>query len=195
MNKRSAGKLLVIFLTGMFLMHALVFFALRDKIREGYPDFSIFYTAGTIVRRGDAGRLYDTALQFHIQREFASQVFIRQGSSPYNHPPFEALVFAPLSGLTYPTAYSLWDLANLLILAALPILLRPHVPLLRQHGVALWWLAILAFFPVFAALLQGQDSIPLLLLFSLAYIALRKNQQFAAGCWLGLGLFRFHLVL
>lgn len=195
MNKRSAGKLLVIFLTGMFLMHALVFFALRDKIREGYPDFSIFYTAGTIVRRGDAGRLYDTALQFHIQREFASQVFIRQGALPYNHPPFEALVFAPLSGLTYPTAYLLWDLANLLILAALPILLRPHVPLLRQHGVALWWLAILAFFPVFAALLQGQDSIPLLLLFSLAYIALRKNQQFAAGCWLGLGLFRFHLVL
>ncbi len=195
MNKRSAGKLLAIFLTGMFLMHVWVFWNLRDKLREGYPDFSIFYTAGTIVRRGIAGRLYDTALQFQVQREFASQVFIRQGALPYNHPPFEALLFAPLAGLTYPTAFALWDLLNLLILAALPFLLRPCVPLLRQRGTMFWWLAILAFFPVFAALLQGQDSIPLLLLFSLAYIALRKNQEFAAGCWFGLGLFRFHLVL
>lgn len=195
MNKRSAGKLLVIFLTGMFLMHALVFWSLRDKIREGYPDFSIFYTAGTILRQGSADRLYDAALQFQIQRQFASQVFIRQGALPYNHPPFEALVFAPLAGLTYPTAYLLWDLVNLSILAVLPFLLRPYVPLLRQRRATFWWLAILAFFPVFAALLQGQDSIPLLLLFSLAYIALRKNQEFAAGCWLGLGLFRFHLVL
>lgn len=195
MNQRSAGKLAVIFLTGMFLMHALIFWNLRDKIREGYPDFSIFYTAGTIVRQGLAGRLYDTALQFQVQRGFASQVFIRQGALPYNHPPFEALVFAPLAWMTYPTAYVLWDFINLLILAALPFLLRPWVPLLRQHGVLFWWLATLAFFPVFAALLQGQDSIPLLLLFSLGYIALRKNQEFMAGCWFGLGLFRFHLVL
>ncbi len=195
MNKRSAGKLLVIFLTGMVLMHALVFWSLREKIRQGYPDFSIFYTAGTIVRQGLAGQLYDTALQFQIQRQFASQVFIRQGALPYNHPPFEALVFAPLAGLSYPMAYVVWDLLSLLILALLPLLLRQYVPLLRQHSLAFWWLAILAFFPVFAALLQGQDSIPLLLLFSLAYIAFRKNQQFAVGCWLGLGLFRFHLVL
>src|SRR5580704_9332227 len=97
MNKRSAGKLLVIFLTGMVLMHALVFWSLREKIRQGYPDFSIFYTAGTIVRQGLAGRLYDTGLQFQIQRQFASQVFIRQGALPYNHPPFEALIFAPLA--------------------------------------------------------------------------------------------------
>ncbi len=195
MNKRSAGKLLVIFLTGMLLMHALVFWSLREKIREGYPDFSIFYTAGTIVRQGLAGRLYDTALQFTIQRQFASQVFIRQGALPYNHPPFEALIFAPLARLSYPTAYVVWDLGNLLMLAVLPLLLRPYVPLLRGKSIVFWWLASLAFFPVFAALLQGQDSIPLLLLFSLAYIAFRKNQQFAAGCWLGLGLFRFHLVL
>ena len=195
MNKRSAGKLLVIFLTGMLLLHALVFWSLREKIREGYPDFSIFYTAGTIVHQGLAGRLYDTALQFTIQRQFASQVFIRQGALPYNHPPFEALIFAPLASLSYPTAYVLWDLVNLVMLAALPFLLRPYVPLLQRKSIVFWWLASLAFFPVFAALLQGQDSIPLLLLFCLAYIAFRKNQHFAAGCWLGLGLFRFHLVL
>jgi hypothetical protein len=195
MDKSSSRKLLVPFLTGMFLLHALVFWNLREKIREGYSDFSIFYTAGTILRDGLSSRLYDTGLQFQIQRQFASQVFIRQGALPYNHPPFEALVFAPLARLSYPSAYTVWDLLNLLFLACLPFLLRPYVPLLQRHPVPLWWLAMLAFFPVFAALLQGQDSIPLLLLFSLAYVAFRKNQQFVAGCWLGLGLFRFHLVL
>lgn len=187
--------MLVMFFAGMFLLHAMVFWNLREKVCKGYPDFAIFYTAGTIVRRGLAGRLYDTHLQFQIQREFAAQVYIRQGALPYNHPPFEALLFAPLAALPYPSAYAVWDLLNLGLLCILPILLRPHVPLLQRHNATLWWLAMLAFFPVFAALLQGQDSIPLVLLFALAYIALRKNQEFVAGCWLGLGLFRFHLVL
>ena len=195
MNKSSATKLLVPFLTGMFILHALVFWSLRGRIRQGYSDFSIFYTAGRIIRQGSADRLYDTDLQFQIQREFGSQVYIREGALPYNHPPFEALLFVPLARLSYPTAFIEWDLLNLAIRAALPFLLRPYVPLLQHHRTALWWLAMLAFFPVFTALLQGQDSIPLLLLFSLAYIAFRKNQEFAAGCWLGLGLFRFHLVL
>jgi hypothetical protein len=195
MNKSGAIKLLVPFLTGMFLVHALVFWSLREKIHQGYSDFSIFYTAGMIFRQGHADRLYDTGLQFHIQTDFASQVYIRQGALPYNHPPFEAVLFAPLAGLSYPAAYTAWDLLNLAILAALPFLLRSYVPLLQRYPTVLWWLAMLAFFPVFAALLQGQDSILLLLIFSLTYIAFRKNQEFAVGCWLGLGLFRFHLVL
>jgi hypothetical protein len=195
MNKSSARTSLIIFFTGMFLLHAFVFWSLRDKIREGYSDFSIFYTAGTIVHEGLANRLYDTGLQFKIQRDFASQVYIRQGALPYNHPPFEALIFVPLARLSYPLAFAVWDLLNLAVLLSLPLLLRPYVPILSRYSLAFWWLAMLAFFPVFAALLQGQDSIPLLLLFCLAYMAFRKNQEFAVGCWLALGLFRFHLVL
>jgi hypothetical protein len=53
----------------------------------------------------------------------------------------------------------------------------------------------LAFTPVFLALLQGQDSILLLLFYSLAYLALGKGADFRAGCWLGLGLFKPHLVI
>jgi hypothetical protein len=44
-------------------------------------------------------------------------------------------------------------------------------------------------------LLQGQDILPLLLLYVLACRAIKRHSDFAAGCWLGLGLFRFHLVL
>jgi hypothetical protein len=56
-------------------------------------------------------------------------------------------------------------------------------------------LSTLAFFPVFVALLQAQDIILLLLLQALAYTALKRNSDFLAGCWLGLGSFKIHLVL
>jgi hypothetical protein len=56
-------------------------------------------------------------------------------------------------------------------------------------------LACVAFFPVFFALLQGQDVLFLVLLFAAVYVLLQRNGDIAAGCCLGLGLFRFHLVL
>jgi len=43
--------------------------------------------------------------------------------------------------------------------------------------------------------LQGQDILFLALLFAAVYVLLQRNSDIAAGCCLGLGLFRFHLVL
>ena len=142
-----------------------------------------------------ARQLYDSALQFRTQQEFAPRVDIRRAALPYNHPPFEALLFAPFTWLSYFAAYILWDLLNVVILVALPFLLRPHLPLMKRAPSVLWLLPALAFFPVFIVLLQGQDSIILLLLLTLSFGALKKRGDFLAGCWLGLGLFRFHLVL
>lgn len=147
------------------------------------------------MRQGLGAHMYDEQVQYRVQQEFASGVSIRQGALPYNHPPFEALIFVPLTWLPYVAAYLLWDLVNLMILFALPFLLRPHLPMLRQTPAAAWLFVSLAFFPIFIALLQGQDIILLLLLFTLTFVALKKGADFAAGCWLALGLFRFHMVL
>jgi len=186
---------IVLYLLGMVVIHAALFWKLRNEVRSGYSDFSIFYSAGKIVGRGLGSHLYDSALQYRTQQEFAPHVHIRQGALPYNHPPFEALIFVPLATIPYFAAYSLWDCANLLMLCALPLVLRPHVSLLRRVPAAYCLIATLAYFPIFIALLQGQDVVVLLLLFALAYAALKENADFAAGCWLGLGLFRLHLVL
>jgi len=176
-------------------MHAFLFWSLRHEIQNGYSDFAIFYSAGRIVGQGQGNDLYDSALQFRTQQEFAPEVPIRQGALPYNHPPFEAIMFVPLTRLGYFPAYVLWDLLNLLTLASLPFVLRPHVPLLRRLPASYFLFSTAGYFPIFLALLQGQDIILLLMLFSLTYVALKKNVDFTAGCWLGLGLFRFHLVL
>jgi hypothetical protein len=186
---------LVLFLGGMLVIHAVVAWNSRDLIRKGYPDFTIFYSAGRIVRDGLARDLYNQRVQYRTQQEFASGVTIRQGPLPYNHPPFEALLFLPLTWLPYLPAYLLWDGINLLMLFSLPLLLRPHLACLRTTSVPLGWLAALGFPPVFMALLQGQDIILLLLLLVLSFCSLRRDADFASGCWLALGLFRFHVVL
>jgi hypothetical protein len=179
----------------MLFVHATILWNVREKVWKGYSDFAIYYCAGSMVRQGLGHQLYDTATQFRVQREFAPEVSIRQGPLPYNHPPFEALLFLPFTYIPYPQAFVLWDLTNLAMLAALPFLLRPHLPKLRKYSWPLWVLVSLAFSPIFFALLQGQDSILLLFLYALAFVCLRKNNSAAAGVWLALGLFKFHLVL
>jgi len=195
MKPQNLRTLLTLFLAGILVFHLLAAWNAREQLRKGYSDFAIFYTAGTILRQGLGQELYDPGTQFRVQRQFAPDVGIRQGPLPYNHPAFEALLYIRLSALPYFAAYLVWVAVSLGILFALPIVLGPYLPILRRAPPWLWWVGALAFFPVFIVLLQGQDSILLLLLFALAYVSLKRNADLTAGCWLALGLFRFHLVL
>jgi hypothetical protein len=184
-----------LYLSGMVMIHAAVVWSVREQIRKGYSDFSIYYCAGTIVRQGQGRQLYDSATQFNVQRAFSPQATLRVDALPYNHPPFEALLFAPLAYLDYPSAFALWALANLAMLLSLPFLLQPELHHLRNYPWPLWILAALAFFPIFLSLLQGQDAILLLFLYTLAFVCLRKKRDLLAGLWLALGLFKPHLIL
>jgi len=164
-------------------------------VAAGYPDFTSFYGAGLSLRQGQGSQLYDAEEQWRTQQLFAQRVRIRRGPLPYLRPPFETLLFVPLTLLSYPQAYLLWTAVNLGIAVWVPFLLRRHLPDLQP--VSAWLLALLplAFTPIFFALVQGQDSILLLLLYSLAYLALQKGADLRAGCWLALGLFKPHLVI
>ncbi|MGA9813787.1 MAG: glycosyltransferase family 87 protein [Terriglobales bacterium] len=179
----------------MLVVHAWMFFSLRREIVSGYPDFTIFYTAGKCVLRGQGRQLYDLETQFAIQREFASAVKHRENPLPYNHPPFEALLFAPLARLPYVAAYLVWAAFNLALILGFWILLRSRLPSLQGFLPALPLLAMFAFFPLIVALLQGQDSILLLFLYGLVFCALSTGRTFLAGVCLGLALFKFQLVL
>ena len=182
------------FLCGMLVIHALILWRFREMIARGDPDFTTFYMAGKMARMGMGHELYDLKAEWRVQQEFAPGVSIRQAALPYMHPPLEALLFAPLTLLPYSHAFVVWDGFNLLILLGLPYLLRPHLPLLDLIPPAAIALIELAYFPVFFVLLQGQDAILLLLLYSLVFSDLKKNATGRAGFWLALGLFRFHLI-
>jgi len=186
---------LLLYLSCMVGIHGAIWYLARESVAEGYQDFTIFYSAGQIVRQGMGHDLYDEAVEWRVQQQVAPHVMTRKAALPYMHAPYEVLVFLPFSYFSYRQAYVLWNLANLAILAALPFLLKPYLPALQQYQPALWTLAFLAFFPVFLTMLEGQDIILLLLLYALAFVALKKNAWFAAGCWLTLGLFRVQLVV
>ena len=197
-DQMKAAKLkfaIFAYLVGIVVVYAVMFWNVRELIRDGYPDFAIYYRAGIMVRRGVGRWLYDDATQVKIQREFSPEDAIRIGALPYNHPPFEAAWFLPFTYLSFPSAFALWDLVNLAMLVTLPFLLRPHLSALQSYSWPLWVIATVAFFPIFAALLQGQDAILLLFLYVLVFVCLKKNRDAFAGAWLALGLFKPHLVL
>ncbi|MGH9497036.1 MAG: glycosyltransferase family 87 protein [Candidatus Sulfotelmatobacter sp.] len=155
----------------------------------------MFYTAGKILREGRGTDLYDARTQHAAQLEFTDNTDIRQGPLPYIHPPFEALVFLPLTFFPYPTAFVLWSLVNLGMLLGVALLLRRSLSSLRQLSTWELFLLCLAFFPVFATFHQGQDALLLLLVLVMSFRALSREAEFLAGCWLGFGMFKYHLIL
>ena len=190
MKSQKWKRLAVVFLAGMAVLHGTLFWQLRGRVLSGYGDFTILYSAGRIVAAGLGRQLYDTALQYRTQLEFAPHVDVRNGALPYNHPPFEAVVFVPLAKLPYRSAYFTWIGVNLLVLIFIYRRLRPQVGFLQEQSLGLWLLASLGYFPAFIALLQGQDILLLLLVYALTYLALKRGADLAAGSWLALGLFR-----
>jgi hypothetical protein len=187
--------ILLAVLVATIAVHGWMFFRLRREIATGYPDFTILYTAGKVVNEGRGRQLYDLETQLALQRSFAPEIEHRENALPFNHPPFEALLFVPLAGLPYVTAYLVWAAFNIALILGLWILLRPRLPSLHNLLPGLPLLAIFAFFPVIMALLQGQDSILLLFLYGLAFAALTTGRAFLAGICLALALFKFQLVL
>jgi hypothetical protein len=180
---------------GMIATHLFFLWRVREYIARGDPDFTVFYTAGKMLREGRGAQLYSSRAQLAVQSEFARNSDIRRGPLPYVHPPFEALVFLPLTLLAYPYAYGLWNLINVAILFCVAMLLRKSLTALQ--AIPAWQMVLLslAFFPIFANFHQGQDAILLLLVVTLSFRALDRDADLPAGCWLALGIFKYHLIL
>lgn len=175
--------------------HAFLLWSVRERIAKGDPDFTVFYTAAKMLREGRGAQLYDAHAQQAVQQEFTTDSDIRQGPLPYIHPPFEALLFLPLTFLPYRDAFVVWDFLNLGMLCGVAVLLRR--PLVSLRDVPAWEFVVgsVAFFPVFANFLQGQDAILLLLLFVLGFRALDRDAKLMAGCWFGIGIFKYNFTI
>jgi len=164
-------------------------------LRYGYQDFTIFYCAGRMVRSGQSHSLYDLSAQYRAQLEFAPNVSIRQAALPYNHPPFEALLFVPFTLLGYWPAYVIWSVFSLTLLIVSLVVLRSRFPPLAAIPPWIFGLTACSFFPVAMGIIQGQDVILFLLLFVFTVICLDKGKEVLAGAVLGVGIFRPQLAV
>jgi len=172
-----------------------VIFTFPQRIND--LDFSEYYAAGQIVRQGLGRQLYDLKLQLAFQLKLAQpHVF-------YNHPPFEALLFVPLTLLSYPAAYLSWVLLSVGLLTYAAVMIRSNTNVISalsryariQADFGLILLLFMTFAPVTTCLLLGQDSPLLLLIYTLTFILLRCRREFWAGCMLAGGLFKFQLIV
>jgi len=152
-------------------------------------DFSLIYVGAQIVHRGDGARLYDMALQKQIR----DSLFRHPNPLLYEHPPFEALAFSPIAGLSFRSAYLIWGIVNASVWLLTIWMLRPYLPRPREDlgYISLW----LLFAPLGIALYQGQSSLFLLALYSITFVNLAENHEILAGAVLGFGLVKLQFVL
>ena len=166
---------------------------------DGGRDFAVFYVAGKMIRDGLGSQLYDR----QVQQQVYDSAQLGPLSRPYNHLPFEALLFLPLTSFGYRYAYPLWTVLSLFLLLLGVYLLDREVELTRaityylgiRSDIGLVTLSSAGLSPLMGCLIQGQDSVWLLLIYTLVFVFVRRGDQFAAGCVLAFGLFKFQTVL
>ncbi len=166
-----------------------VFLLMAVVIDPRNADFTGYYMAGLIVREGNSAKLYDLREQARIQ----AQLFGRKNLLINPHPPFEALCFAALARLSYVKAYVLWGAINVLLWLLSQNLIWRHTPIPLHPNRYLLFCSL--FLPLWGALVKGQTTVVLLALFSLTFVCLKRGQDLRAGACLGLGLFKFPIVL
>ncbi len=155
-------------------------------VQRGNPDFEkgdfkMFYTAAIALRSGHASDLYTRDLHVSMQRQLLPSLPLSD-VKVYTHAPYELLVYLPLSFLPYTAACYCW-LALTLLLAVLCGRMLP--------GYA----AVLGLFPFLVVMLEQQDSVLVLLILLGCWLALRRDLDSRAGFLLGLGLFRFQIII
>jgi hypothetical protein len=182
----------------LFVLTLLVGFVVSSfPQRINDLDFSEYYSAGQIIRQGLGRQLYDLRVQLDFQLRIAKpHVF-------YNHPPFEALLFAPFTFVSYRAAYIGWVLISVGLLVSAAVIIESSTKVIlaasqyarMQADFGLVLLLFMTFAPVTTCLLLGQDSPLLLLVYTLTFVLLRSRKEFWAGCLMAGGLFKFHLIV
>jgi len=155
-------------------------------------DFLHFYTLGMLAREGRGDLLYNIPAQTDLLQKIVPEAHHYIYLPLYG--PQVSLFFYPLAQLPYTCALAIWLSLNLLIYSACCYAVWKHCLNLAQHG---WTVLLVAIaFPGISQLLTwGQISGLALLFFTLAYLALRKKQNFLTGLAIGCLIFKPQLGL
>ena len=166
---------------------------IRGNLRG--PDFFNFYAAAKLYVTSGGAAVYDMAMQRQLELQITGQDPSRFVLLPYFHPPYYTLLIAPLAHLDYRHAYYAMAALNVLLAAALVVILVRTS--LRVHGWG-WLVAasmIGGFFPLFVTVLQGQSDLVVLVPLAGAYAAWARGRLGLAGALSALALAKPQLLL
>jgi GT2 family glycosyltransferase len=166
---------------------------IRGNLRG--PDFFNFYAAAKLYVAAGGSAVYDIAMQRQVELQVTGQDPSRFIVLPYFHPPYYTLLIAPLAYLDYRHAYYAMAAFNVLLVAALIIILVRSS--LRIHGRASLVAAAMigGFFPLFVTVLQGQSDLVVLVPLAAAYAAWARGRPGLAGAFSALALAKPQLLL
>lgn len=146
-------------------------------------DFVQFYTLGHLASAHRISEMYDAASFHEAQAEFlpesAREIY------PPVYPPQAAVMFAPMSGLSYQRALFIWSLITIagyaLIVWSAWKVVADRLPD-RTFVIA----AAAAFPPFWILILHGQVTVILLFAFWAGWLALEHHRRWLAGFAFGL---------
>jgi len=179
---------------GSFIFWTIYWFSfIRGNLRG--PDFFNFYAAARLYVTQGGAAVYDIALQRQVELQITGQDPSRFIVLPYFHPPYYTLLIAPLAFLDYRQAYYAMAAANVVLVAALIVLLVRSSLTVRGRA---WFVAaamIAGFFPIFVTVLQGQSDLVVLVPLAAAYAAWARGRYGTAGALSALALAKPQLML
>jgi glycosyl transferase family 87 len=178
--------------SALFLIEIIALSPYVPAAVNGHAGFRRLYTAGYMARTGQGHSLCDYPTDRGLQNE---RVCRDDAQGVFDSPAYEALLFVPLSLLSYRVAYVAFFAVNLGLLGLSIRALRPSLEKLNNVWQWLPAAVFLCFFPVALVLVQGQDSIVLLTLMVASAVSFYRSRDINAGVFLGLTLFKFEFAL
>ena len=146
-------------------------------------DFVQFYTLGHLASAHRIEPMYDPALYHQAQVDLIPES--RREIYPPVYPPQTAVMFAPVTGLSYQRALLIWCL---LTIGGYALIVwstwRPVAELLPDRTFVI--AAAAAFPPFFSLILHGQVTLILLAAFWAGWLALERHRPWLAGFAFGL---------
>jgi hypothetical protein len=179
---------------GSFLFWTGYWFTVVSGNLKG-PDFFSFYSGAKLFVTRGGSAVYDLVLQREIQIQVTSQPPDRFIVLPYFHPPFYTLLIAPLGYLTYRQAYIAMAIFNVILAAALIVLLVRSSLRIQGRAAVVAVALIAGFFPLFVTILQGQSDLVVLVPLAAAYVAWARGRLGWAGIFTALALSKPQLLL
>src|SRR5580658_8024213 len=184
---RAHGTILALCLWSVYLWN-MATPGLFDRGRNlKGTDFLHFYTLGSLALAHRGADLYNLP----AQSELAAERVPAAAGIRYLplYPPQVSILFAPFARLSYSSALILWLALSALIYGVCVYTVWRSCPNLQNYRLTVLILALA--FPAFWHLIAwGQTSALALACFTLAFFALRSQQEFVAGLALGCLIFK-----
>lgn len=151
-------------------------------------DFTVFWTAWTLVLNGQGMALYQEAAQRFTQQRLMDGGYFEGGLMAFLNPPHAALATSPMGWVANrfgePSAFVVWTAGNVVLLWLLIRTLCDECRLNSPRDRRIVTLAVLGFYPVFCTLRTGQPSIALALAAVGVFRAARQSRPVAGAGWL-----------